>query len=74
MMIVVAKFRVVIGALALLVLVLGGQPASAQQPTSVNPQASAVKEGQLFQELNRHLRSLHFARSEGLHDRAARRP
>ena len=49
----VAKFRIIVGALALLVLALGAQPASAQQPTSVNPQASAVKEDQLFQELNR---------------------
>ena len=74
MTIVTAKFRVIVGALAFLVMALGAQPSSAQQPTSVNPQASAVKEGQLFQELNRHLRSLHCARSEGLHDRAACRP
>src|SRR4029077_15356903 len=47
------KFRVIAGALAFLLMVFGGQPTSAQQPTSVNPQASAVKEGQLFQELNR---------------------
>ena len=53
MMIVVAKFRVIVGALALLVMALGAQPASAQQSTLVNPQASAVKEGELFQELNR---------------------
>src|SRR5882724_3694882 len=53
MMIVVAKFRVIVGALALLVMALGAQPASAQQSTLVNPQASAVREGELFQELNR---------------------
>ena len=53
MMIVAARFRVIVGALAFLVMALGVQPASAQQPTSVNPQASAVKEGELFQELNR---------------------
>ena len=53
MTIVTAKFRVIVGALAFLVMALGAQPASAQQPTSVNPQASAVKEGELFQELNR---------------------
>lgn len=54
MMIVFAKFRVTVGALAFLLMVLGAhQPASAQQPTMVNPQASAVKEGQLFEELNR---------------------
>lgn len=53
-MIVFAKFRVTVGALAFLLMVLGAhQPASAQQPTMVNPQASAVKEGQLFEELNR---------------------
>ena len=74
MMIVVAKFRVIVGALAFLLMVFGGQPASAQQPTSVNPQASAVKEGQLFQELNRISGRCTCARSEGLHDRAARRP
>ncbi len=49
----VAKFRVIVGALALLMLAIGAQPASAQQPTSVDPQASAVTENQLFQELNR---------------------
>jgi formate dehydrogenase subunit gamma len=49
----VAKFRIIVGALALLVLAIGAQPASAQQPTSVNPQADAVQEGQLLQELNR---------------------
>ena len=74
MMIVVAKFRVIVGALAFLVMALGAQPASAQQPTSVNPQASAVKEDQLFQELNRISGRCTAARSEGLHDRAARRP
>src|SRR5207244_194088 len=44
---------IVVGAFALLVLVIGAQPVSAQQPTSVNPEASSVKEDQLFQELNR---------------------
>jgi formate dehydrogenase subunit gamma len=53
MMIFSAKFHVTIGALALLVMAFGAQPVSAQQPTSVNPQTSAVKEGQLFQEMNR---------------------
>jgi formate dehydrogenase subunit gamma len=48
-----AKFRVIVGALALLVLAIGAQPAGAQQPTSVNPQASAVQEDQLLQELSR---------------------
>jgi formate dehydrogenase subunit gamma len=53
MTVLLAKFRVIVGALTLLVMTLGAQPVSAQQPTSVNPQASAVKEEQLFQELNR---------------------
>jgi formate dehydrogenase subunit gamma len=53
MMILVARFRVIVGALVFLVMTLGVQPLSAQQPSSVNPQASAVKEEQLFQELNR---------------------
>jgi formate dehydrogenase subunit gamma len=53
MMTVIAKFRVIVGALTFLVLALSVQTASAQQPTMVNPQASAVKEGQLFEELNR---------------------
>jgi formate dehydrogenase subunit gamma len=47
------KFRVIIGALALLAMALSAQPASAQQPTSVDPQASAVKEDQLFREMDR---------------------
>jgi formate dehydrogenase subunit gamma len=46
----ITKFRIVIGALALLTLVIAAQPASAQQPTSVNPQASVVKEDQLLQQ------------------------
>jgi len=47
----VAKFRILVGALALLALALAVQPASAQQPKSVNPQESAVKEEQLLREL-----------------------
>jgi formate dehydrogenase subunit gamma len=53
MTVLLAKFRVIVGALVLLVVALGAQPVSAQQPTSVDPQASAVKEEQLFQDLNR---------------------
>src|SRR6478672_3723620 len=49
----VAKFRIAVGVLALLVLATAALPAAAQQPTSVDPQASAVTEDQLFQELNR---------------------
>jgi formate dehydrogenase subunit gamma len=53
MTVLLAKFRVIVGALTLLAMALGAQPVSAQQPTSVDPQASAVKEEQLFQELKR---------------------
>jgi len=49
----VAKFRIAVGVLVLLVLATAALPAAAQQPTSVDPQASAVKENQLLQELNR---------------------
>lgn len=49
----VAGFRMIVGALVLLVLALVAQPASAQQPASVNPQASAVTEDQLFQQFDR---------------------
>src|SRR6188768_4498546 len=48
-----AKFRIIVGALALLVLAIGTQSGNAQQPTTVNPEASAVHEGQLLQELDR---------------------
>jgi len=46
-----AKFRIVVGAFALLALAVSTRPASAQQPNSVNPQASVVKEQQLLQQL-----------------------
>jgi formate dehydrogenase subunit gamma len=49
----VAKLRIIVGAFALLGLAICVLPASAQQPNSVNPQASAVKEDQLRQELKR---------------------
>jgi formate dehydrogenase subunit gamma len=49
----VATFRTLVGTLALLALLVGAQPAGAQQPTRVDPQASSVKEEQLFQELDR---------------------
>ena len=48
-----AHARIIIGALALIFVVSVGAPASAQQPSTVNPSASAVKEDQLFQQLNR---------------------
>lgn len=46
-------FRLALGAWALLLLVALAVPAQAQQPSSVNPTASSVKEQQLLQELNR---------------------
>jgi formate dehydrogenase subunit gamma len=47
-----ARLRLVAGALALLLLVGLSGIASAQQPTSVNPTASAVKEEQLLRQLS----------------------
>lgn len=47
----IASMRLIVGALALAVLVAIAAPASAQQPTSVNPTASAVKEQQLLDQL-----------------------
>ena len=47
----VAHMRLVAGALALAFIVAMSAPASAQQPNSVNPQASAVSEQQLLQQL-----------------------
>ena len=46
-------FRLALGAWALLLLVALAAPVQAQQPSSVNPTASSVKEQQLLQELNR---------------------
>src|SRR3954463_15188680 len=50
---VISKLGVFAGALMLFALAFCLQPASAQQPTLVNPQANSVKEEQLFQELDR---------------------
>jgi len=47
------KFLILVGALGLVVLAISWQPVVAQQPTTVNPQASAVKEDQLLRELDR---------------------
>jgi formate dehydrogenase subunit gamma len=48
------RFRsAVLGALALLLVAVAAAPLAAQQPTSVNPTASAVKEDQLLNELKR---------------------
>lgn len=47
------KLRFAIGALAFCVLLATAAPAGAQQASSVNPNADAVKEQQLIQQLNR---------------------
>jgi len=48
-----ARVRIAMAMIALGMLVAVAVPAVAQQPTSVNPTASSVKEEQLFQELQR---------------------
>ena len=48
-----AQARFIIGALALVFIVAVATPTLAQQPSSVNPTASSVKEDQLFTEMNR---------------------
>jgi formate dehydrogenase subunit gamma len=48
-----AHARIIIGALALALAVVVATPAAAQQPSSVNPTASSVKEDQLLQQLDR---------------------
>jgi formate dehydrogenase subunit gamma len=48
-----AAIRYVVGALALAYLVTLAVPAGAQQPSSVNPSASAVQEEQLLRQLRR---------------------
>ena len=48
----VVYFRLMAGALALAFLVAMSAPVSAQQPNSVDPNAAAVKEQQLLQQLN----------------------
>ena len=53
MTVILARARLVIGALLLLFVVALAAPVSAQQPSSVNPTASSVKEDQLLGELNR---------------------
>lgn len=47
------KVRFIVGALALAFMVAAASPVSAQQPSSVNPTASAVNEQKLLQELNK---------------------
>ena len=46
-----AQMRLIAGALALAFVVATAMPVAAQQPTSVNPTAAAVKEQQLLQQL-----------------------
>ena len=48
---VLAHLRLIAGALALAFIVATAMPAAAQQPSSVNPTADAVKEQQLLQQL-----------------------
>jgi formate dehydrogenase subunit gamma len=50
-MMLLIKLRIAVAVFSLLLLAGGLQPASAQQPTSVDPQASAVKEDQLLRQL-----------------------
>jgi formate dehydrogenase subunit gamma len=48
-----ATFRMIVGAFVLFMMIIGAQPAAAQQPSAVNPQANAVKEDQLFRDMDR---------------------
>lgn len=48
-----ARIRIAVGVLALLTVFAAAAPAAAQQPSQVNPSASAVKEDQLFKEMRR---------------------
>jgi len=48
-----ARLRLVLAALSLVVLAAAVVPSFAQQPTSVNPTASSVKEDQLLREMQR---------------------
>jgi formate dehydrogenase subunit gamma len=48
-----AHLRLIAGALALAFIVATAVPVAAQQPSSVNPNAAAVKEQQLLQQLNK---------------------
>jgi formate dehydrogenase subunit gamma len=49
----VATFRMIVRAFVLFVMIIGAQTAAAQQPSAVNPQANAVKEDQLFRDMDR---------------------
>ena len=50
MTVLVAKLRIVVGALMLLALAASSSPVAAQQPSSVDPTASSVTEQQLLQQ------------------------
>lgn len=50
---ILAPIRIIAGALALAFILAIAAPASAQQPSSVNPNAAAVNEQKLLQELNK---------------------
>jgi formate dehydrogenase subunit gamma len=48
-----ARIRIAVGVLALLTVVVAAVPATAQQPSQVNPTASSVREEQLFKDMDR---------------------
>jgi formate dehydrogenase subunit gamma len=48
-----ARIRIAVGVLALLMVFAAAAPVAAQQPSQVNPSASAVKEDQLFKQMRR---------------------
>jgi len=53
MTMVFARFRLVIAAIAFFIFAAAAVPVAAQQPNSVDPNADAVHEQQLLQQLNR---------------------
>jgi len=67
----IAKLRMVGGALLIVTLATFSCPAIAQQETSVNPTAQSVKEDQLLNELG--TRTWQHSGYPFLHDRAAGR-
>ena len=69
-----AHLRLIAGALALALLVAMSAPVSAQQPSSVDPNAAAVKEQQLLQQLKSIRGPRHNSGREVLHARTPGRP
>ena len=63
--------RFIAGALALAFIVAVATPVSAQQPSSVNPTASAVNEQKLLQRAQQDPGSRHYSGREVLHIGAA---